>query len=151
MTRNQKAAESLAAIVDRLDEVVGPWGFAFEPDEVNSSHNGPYASGHYCRGTTRIGLSCREALDNVYYEHSFVTEYLCSSEIERFTIGHDDLMEALLIRGDEHPDAVVARDGGDRVAAFIHDLTTIAAPVLSKRIKRFKEIMRRGLRVFSTE
>lgn len=133
-----------------------PWGFVFAADEIHSSHCGLYSSGHYCRGTTRIGLSCRAAIDNLFYEHSFVRVNTFSNEIERFTLGHHSLMKALghteacqLVCGDKSPDVIVARDGGDRVAALIHDLSLLAAPFLREPCEEFNAIIRRGTRVYS--
>lgn len=158
MNHRELVAESLALTVKRVDPVLNPWGFSFSLEGVHGSHNGPFASGHYIRGRTRIGLSCREMLDNLYYEHSFVTQNVCSRETETFDIGHDTLMRGLghsddcwLIVTDKQPDAVVARDGGDRVAALLHDLTTIAAAVLREPNETFYAIMRRGRRCYSIE
>jgi hypothetical protein len=156
MEPREIAARSLAESVARLDPVLHPWGFTFEHDGCHSSHTGPYASGHYVRDTTRIGLSCRETIDNLVYEHSFITERSSWCEIERFTIGHNGLMNALghsahchLIGSDNIPDAIVARDGGDRVAALIHDLSSFVAPILRGPSDKFFEIIRHGTRYFS--
>ena len=152
----RQVAGALAAAVVRIDAVLSPWGFVFAADEVHYSHCGYYASGHYCRGLTRISLSCRETIDNIFYEHSFIKENLCSKEIERFQIGHDKLMKALehphdcrLIGGHKTPDMIIARDGGDRVAALIHDLSSIAVLVLREPCEEFYAIMRRGWRFYS--
>jgi hypothetical protein len=154
--RRQHVSYALAAAVARIDAVLSPWGFTFGTDEIQSSHCGPFASGHYCRGTTRIGLSCRATIDNIVYEHSFIKENLYSKEIERFTISHGTLMKALghsddcrLIEGHEIPDGIIARDRGDRVAALIHDLSSIAASVLREPSDEFCAIMRRGWRAYS--
>jgi hypothetical protein len=95
MNRRRAIADSLAASVTRIDELLIPWGFTFEFDGVHGSHTGPYASGRYIRDTTHIGLSCRDTIDNIYYQHSFVKVDLCSRESEIFVIGHDTLMRAL--------------------------------------------------------
>ena len=152
----QLVVDALAAAVARLDAVLCPWGFAFVTDEVQDSRCGPFASGHYCRGTTRIGLSCRETIDNIIYEHSFIKENLYSKEIEQFQIGHDKLMKALehpddcrLIGGHKTPDMIIARDGGDRVAALIHDLSSIAVSVLREPCEEFYAIVRQGWRAYS--
>jgi hypothetical protein len=156
MNRRTVVADSLAASVVRLDAVLKPWGFAFKSNGVHPSHTGPYAAGHYCRNGTQIGLSCRDAVDNIYYQHSFVTETTLSRETERFTIGHDTLMRALghsndcrLICCDDIPDAIAARDGGDRVAALIHDLKFFAASILCEPCEEFYAIVRRGYRNYS--
>ncbi|TWU44723.1 hypothetical protein Poly51_59920 [Rubripirellula tenax] len=154
--RRETVATKLAAAVSRLDTVLSPWGFSFVADEIQSSHCGPFASGHYDRDTTRIGISCRDAIDNLYYEHTFVTRNACSTESERFTIAHATLMDALghsdecrLITTDDIPDAIVARDGGDRVDALIHDLNVFASRVLSEPCDDFYTIVRRGHRSYS--
>jgi hypothetical protein len=154
--RHKNVCAALAAAVARIDVVLCPWGFTFLTDEVHDSHCGPFASGHYCRDRTRIGLSCRDSIDNVYYEHSFVKENRFSKEIERFVISHRALMKALhhsddcrLVCGQKIPEAIVARDGGDCVAALIHDLSSIAATVLREPCDEFYEIMRRGCRTYS--
>lgn len=156
MNSRQLVASTLDSIVTRLEPVLNPWGFSFTANDVRGSHTGPYASGHFTRGTTRIGVSCRETLDNLYYQHAFIKQNACSRETETFTIGHDTLMEALgrsadcwLVVTNVSPDVVAARDGGDRIAAFAHDLTEIAAMVLSQPNEHFYEIMRRGRRDYS--
>jgi hypothetical protein len=156
--RHQAVRMALADCVARLDVILRPWGFVFESDGVRPSHTGPYASGHYCRGATRIGLSCRDTIDNLYYEHSFTTNYAFHREIESFTIGHDSLMRRLghegdcwLIRFHRIPDVIAARDGGDRVAALIHDLQVFASPVLCAPCEEFYAIVRRGSRGLSIE
>lgn len=154
MDRSQHVSDCLAASITRLDVVLRPWGFVFQADEIQLTHIGPCANGHYCRGTTRIGLSCREMIDNIYYEHSIVTEYRWGTrETERFTIEHDTLMEALghsndslLICNNRYPDLIIARDGGDRVEALIHDLVSIASPVLREPCEQFDAIMRTNRR-----
>jgi len=149
---------SLTSVLRQLDPVLTPWGFAFSFDGVHSSHHGRYASGHYVRGTTQIGISCRATLDNVYYRHAFVKQNACSRETEQFTIGHDTLMADLghaedcwLIYTGQNPDAIAARFGGERVDAFIHDLNVIASPVLREPGEDFYAIMRRGGRVWTIE
>ncbi len=156
--RRHFVAESLAASVYRLDSVLNPWGFTFTSEGVEGSHTGPYASGHYCRDTTRIGISCRESIDNIYYQHSFMTQHLSFREIERYTIGHDTLMRALdhsedcnLVAGNRQPDVVVAREGEDRVGALIHDLSYFAVQVLREPNARFYEIMRSGQRAYDVD
>jgi len=152
----RQVADALAAAIVRIDAVLSPWGFVFSADEVKYSHCGYYASGHYCRGMTQVGLSCRETIDNIFYEHSFIKESQYSKEIERFQIGHDKLMKALehsdgcrLICGHNTPDMIIARDGGDRVAALIHDLSSIAVSVLREPCEEFYAIVRRGWRAYS--
>ena len=158
MNRRQAIADSLAASVTRIDDLLIPWGFTFEFDGVHGSHTGPYASGRYVRDATHIGLSCRDTIDNIYYQHSFVKVNLCSRETETFVIGHDTLMRALgrsddcwLLETNKLPDAIVTRDGGDRVAALIHDLSDTAAVVLREAGDEFQAIMRRGRRTYSIE
>jgi hypothetical protein len=154
----QEAAAELALVLEKLDPVMEPWGFMFASEGVRWSHYGAYGSGHYVRGETRIGLSCRATIDNLYYEHSFIKQSLCSRETERFTLGHRMLMEALdhgedcqLVQTNELPDCIVARKGGDRVAALIHDWAQIAAAILCKPNERFDAIMRRGLRAWTIQ
>ncbi|MEM7478162.1 MAG: hypothetical protein AAF483_24510 [Planctomycetota bacterium] len=154
--RRDHVAEQLATAVARLDTVLKPWGFDFIGDDIQSSHCGPFASGHYCRDTTRIGISCRETIDNLVYEHTFVTRNAFSTESERFTIEHSTLMDALghcydchLLASDCIPDSIVARDGGDRVDAIIHDLTVLASSVLCEPCGEFYKIVRRGFRSYS--
>ncbi len=152
----EHVAEKLAEAVSRLHTVLSPWGFAFITDDTRSSHCGPFASGHYYRDTTRIGISCRDTIDNLYYEHTFVTRNAYSTESERFTFGHATLMNALghcddcrLITSDRIPDSIVARDGGDRVDALIHDLSALASRVLREPCAEFYAIVRLGLRSYS--
>lgn len=155
-TRRDDIAQQLAAVVLRLDVVLKPWGFAFIAEEIRSSHCGPFASGFYCRDTTRVGISCRSTIDNVFYEHVFISRNTCSTELERFTIGHATLMDALghsndchLITSGNNPDTIVARDGGDRVEALIYDLSILASRVLCEPCEEFYAIVRRGLRKYS--
>lgn len=155
----QRVADALAAAIARIDAVLRPWGFIFTADEVHYSHYGYYASGYYCREMTRIGLSFgRDTITNVFYQHSFVKEFAYCKEIERFGLRHYALMTALghsedckLLEKswDEYPDGIVARDGGDRVAALIDDLKFFAAPVLREPCEEFCTIMRTGFRGYS--
>lgn len=149
---------ALNAATERLDPVLNDWGFHFVPDEVQLSHCGFYASGHYCRDTTRIGISCRETIDNIYYRHSFITQNRFTRHIEQFTILHDTLMAALghaedcrLVSCDQTPVSVAARDGGDPVDAWLDDLLTIAARVLRQPSEEFDRVVKRGSRSFSVE
>ncbi len=155
MDRRQAIADSFAQCIARLDVVLRPWGFEFRSSGVEQSHIGPYASGYYCRELTRISLSCRATIDNVYYEHSFVTKNYAYTSAERFVVGHEFLMRALghlddchIIENHRQPDWIVARDGGDRVAALIHDLTAIAGPILSSPCAEFDAVMRKGRRSY---
>jgi hypothetical protein len=157
VNRRAVVAGALAASVCRIDAVLKPWGFKFEFDGIHLSHTGPFGSGHYRRDATRIGLSCRDSIDNVYYEHSFVTLTLCSRQTERFTISHAALMRGIgrfddcrLLCSDGVPDAISARDGGDRIAALIHDLG-LASAVLREPCERFYEIVRLGFRGYSVD
>ncbi|ODA35435.1 hypothetical protein [Planctopirus hydrillae] len=155
-TQHDDIAQQLAAVFLRLDVIMKPWGFAFIAEEIRSSHCGPFASGFYCRDTTRIGISCRTTIDNIFYEHFFITRSAGSTELERFTIGHSTLMDALgyasdchLIASSKTPDTIIARDGGDRVEALIHDLSVLASRVLCEPCEEFYAIVRRGLRKYS--
>lgn len=146
------------AVLERLNPVLNDWGFHFVPDEVQWSHCGYYAAGHYCRDTTHIGISCRETIDNIYYRHTFITHNRFTRHIEQFTIQHDMLMAALghaedcrLVSCDQTPFTIAARDGGDPVDAWIDDLVSTAKPVLCAPSERFNEIVRRGLRGFHVE
>ncbi len=158
MNRREIVAQNLADCVARLDSVLQPWGFTFVLNSCQCSHTGPFASGRYVREMTRRGLSCRDTIDSIYYEHSFVTTNPSSHEIECFTIGHQGLMRGVgrfdvchLIESGDTPDAILARDGGDRVAALLHDWQAFAAPVLSQPCDAFFKIVRRGFRAYSIE
>lgn len=158
MNRREIITQTLADCVARLDVVLGSWGFVFEHCGCHASHTGPYASGNFVRGFTRIGLSCRDMIDNIFYEHSFVTEHSSWLEIQRFTIGHNTLMNALghltdcnLIESDNLPDAIVARNGNDRVEALIHDLSKFIAPILQKPSDDFYAIIRCGQRSYTVD
>lgn len=153
--RQEQVAKVLTEVATQLSEVVTDWGFAFHADEVRSSHGGPFASGHFCRETTRIGISCRDTLDNLTYEHTFVTRRGNSTESERFTIGHATLMAGVghaqdchLISSGELPSSMIARDG-DPVEALIYDLTVLAKTVLSAPCDEFFTIMRQGYRSYN--
>lgn len=159
MTRFEIVAKNLADCVARIGAVLNPWGFEFEagPDD-QFSPAGPYGSGHFVRGETRIGISCRSTLDNIYYEHSFVREYTSSRAIECFTIGHVELMRAVghsddckLVTQNQYPILVAARDGSDPVEALIHDLSQFCEPILADPCDAFFEIMRKGRRGYSVE
>jgi len=152
-------AKNLADCAARLGAVLNPWGFEFEagPDD-QLSPAGPYGSGHFVRGGTRIGISCRSTLDNIYYEHSFVREYTSSRAIECFTIGHAELMRAVdhsgdcwLVTKNQYPILVAARDGSDPVVALIHDLSQFCEPILADPCDAFFEIMRKRRRGYSVE
>ena len=156
MARREHVAAALTDCVARLDTVVQPYGFVFDTDEIHASHTGPFASGHYVRNDTRIGLSCRDTIDNVVYEHSFVTQNLSWREIERFSTSHSGLMsflghadDARLICADSIPDAVLARDGADRVDALIHDLSMFVLPLIANDMDIFFAAIRKGYRSYS--
>jgi hypothetical protein len=145
----QLVVDTLAAAVAQLDEVLNPWGFSFEANETHYSHRGYYASGNYCRGMTRIYISSQAKINRVSYEHSLIKEFVWHKESHKYGLGHHGLMAALghaddchLITGGEY--AIVARDDGDRVAALIHDLRHIAAPVLREPCDEFLSIIRTG-------
>jgi hypothetical protein len=149
---------NLRRSVDRLDVVMVPWGFTFKYETTGGSHGGPFASGHYVRGATQIGLSCRATLDNLYYNHSFVKQHLWSRETETFTIGHDLLMKALGRESDcqvlvthNPPTNIVSRTDGDVVQSLLHDWSSIAADVLREPCEEFFGIMRRGFRSYVME
>jgi hypothetical protein len=157
MDRREFVAEKLRMAVERIDSVLAPWGFAFIPDGVSSSHQGPYASGHYVRGNTRIGFSCRDTIDNIDYSHSLVSVSPYCEETELFTIGHDTLMRGInaqddcwleVARDGSGPNYVRARNGDDPVEAWKHDLL-LAASVLKESSDDFVAIMRRGARSYS--
>jgi hypothetical protein len=156
MNRREIVATSLAACVARLDTVLIPWGFVYRSVGVSASHCGPYALGRYQRGETEIHLSCRDTIDNLVYEHSFVQEYYSGRETLRFSVQHGTLMRAVghfddsrLICTNDIPDMIVERHGGDRVAALISDWTVLAAHVLCEPCEEFYSIVRRGHRVYS--
>jgi hypothetical protein len=158
MSRHDAVTNALVESVARLDTVLQPWGFKFEFGGVQHSHIGLYAVGCYQREWTRIHLSCRDQIDNLIYEQSFVKQSLSSREKETFSIGHGTLMKELghrddcqLLDADDYPDQIVARDGGDRVAALMHDLTYFAQPVLREVGEPFYRIVRTGFRVYSID
>jgi hypothetical protein len=62
-------------------------------------------------------------------------------------LGHSD--DCWLVCCDKAPDAIAARDGGDRVAALIYDLKSFAASVLCEPREEFYAIVRRGYRSYS--
>ena len=156
--RREIVAQNLADSVRRLDSVLQPWGFVFTTEGCHASHHGPFATGCFVRDKTRISLSCRDTIDNMYYEHSFITEHYSSREIERYRMDHPALMRCVghsedchLIGSTENPDLIVARDGGDRVAALIHDLTEFAISVLAEPCDLFFDMIRKGRRSYSVE
>ena len=158
MNRREQVDIALADCVASVGRALEPCGFSFQHDGTHSSHTGPFASGYFVRDTTRIGLSCRESVDNIIYEHSFVTQLAASCETEKFSTGHSGLMlflghsdDAHLISGDSIPDSVVARDGGDRVDALIHDLDAYVIPLLSNDMDTFCDAIRRGFRSYSID
>ncbi len=140
----------------RIGRLLSSWGFSFVLGEILSSHCGPYATGAFIRRQTKISLSCRDAIDNLIYEHTFTTEHPGYIEIDRYSIGHAVLMDAVghlddchLISGHDYPDQIVARDGGDRVAALVHDLENYAAHLLRTTNEEFYSVVRRGFRSYS--
>lgn len=158
MNRRLLVANTLASCVCRLDAVLAPWGFNFQSDGIHPSHIGPFACGHFVRGATRIGLTCFDTLNCIHYEHTFVTVHACSRESERFIIGHPTLMRAVghaddcwLIASDEMYKPIKARDGGDRIAALVHDLRFFAEPLLREPSDDFYAAVRRGGRSYSID
>lgn len=155
---DSQSAQPNASWLGQIDAVLFPWGFQFAAEERRTSHSGDFMSGHYVRNNTRIGLSWRTTLDNVYYEHTFATEHSSHRELERFTVGHATLMHGVghgndsrLISVTEPPDNIVARNGGDRIAAWVHDLREYAAPVLAAPCDKLFEIVRQGRRTYSVD
>ena len=106
--------------------------------------------------STRIGLSCRDSIDNVYYEYSFVKVNRFSKEIERFVISHRALMKALIIQmtvvwcvAQKSPRQSLLVTAEIVSQLLIHDLSSIAVTVLQEPCDEFYEIMRRGCRTYS--
>ena len=63
-------------------------------------------------------------------------------------VGHAD--DCHLIAWDDYPNQIVARDGGDRVAALIQDLDNYAAGLLrTANNADFYSVVRRGFRSYS--
>jgi hypothetical protein len=54
-----------------------------------------------------------------------------------------------LIVGHDYPDQIISRDGGDRIAALVHDLEYYAADLLRTANDEFCSIVRRGFRSYS--
>lgn len=161
MDHESSLADSLSRCVAQLDSVLIPWGFTFQRDDITASHFGDYASGHYCRGATRIGLSCRHTIDNIYYEHTFVSQRYGVHEKEKYDIGHDGLMLGLGHASDcwlkyslldrRGPSALGTDDTVDVLHALVHDLQSFAAPALSQPNELFFAIIRTGRRCFSVD
>ena len=76
--------------VARLDELLVPWGFAFDLAENGDAFPGAFASGFYRRGPTRLGLVYRRTLGLgvVLYERETVTQNGCLREHEVFGMDH---------------------------------------------------------------
>lgn len=66
-----------------LDPVLGPAGFAFVMGDAGIGSGGPYASGSFTRGDTRLELHFRRSLGPVIYHFG------------DSCIGHGDLMKVL--------------------------------------------------------
>ena len=154
----QEYEDALAVVIERLNPIFNSWDFNFEFDGVHGSHTGFYARGRYVRGATLVWICCRQTLDNVSYEHSFITQYMYTKQIESYRIGHHGLTHSLghsedcqLIDKFMYPSGLVARDGGDPVTAYIYDLTNIAADVLSGPNETFYAIVRQGARGLNFE
>ncbi len=154
--RREHVDARFAEAMERIDTLLSPWGFSFALGEIQSSHCGPYATGAFTRGQTKISLSCRDTIDNLLYEHTFITQHSSWTEMERYSIGHATLMDAVghahdchLVSGNDHPDQIVARDGGDRIAALQHDLEKYAAGLLRTPSDEFFTVVRRGFRSYS--
>ncbi|MGO8690529.1 MAG: hypothetical protein ACLQLG_12980 [Thermoguttaceae bacterium] len=143
--------------VARLDELLVPWGFAFDLAENGDASPGAFASGFYRRGPTRLGLVYRRTLGLgvVLYERETVTQNGCLREHEVFGMDHLAYMRELG-HGDDCKLVVdgicsLARNGGDPVAALLDDLREYAASTLQKDCPEFAEIMRTGYRRYSVE
>jgi hypothetical protein len=157
-TLPEHVAARFAEATGILEGLLSSWGFTFVLGEVHSSHCGPYATGAFIRDQTKISLSCRDTIDNLFYEHTFITKHLSFTEMERYEIGHTTLMKAIghahdcqLIAGHEQPDLILARDGGDRVAALVYDLENYASDLLRTTNDEFYKIVRRGYRTYSVK
>lgn len=158
LNRREQAEIALRDCIVAIGQILEPCDFTFQHDETQSSHTGPFASGWFVRGPTRIGISCRSSIDNVIYEHSFITEDLSSRQVEKFSTGHGGLMqflgyldEAHLISCDSTPDLVVSRNGGERLDALVNDLSSFVVPLFQNDMDSFCKAIRRGFRSYSIE
>ena len=155
MNRREIVSTAMDAAISQLDAILNPLGFVWRSDGVSFSHNGPFAHGHYVESDTRIGLSCRDRIDNIIYVHSFITKHHSSTETEKYCVSHSGLMQHLddadtchLVTGDDIPNAVVARDGGNVLDALLFDLTNSFVPLFRDRPDDFHDAMRRGSRSY---
>lgn len=157
MDKRESVERAIQECVERLDRVLNPLRFEFESEGIQSSHERPFASGHYVRAETRIAIACRESLDSLAglgFEHSFVTPQASSTRVETFVIGYEKLMDLLGHAADCHLVASgnrwVARDGGNAVAAFAADVSTHLQSVLADGSSEFETVIRQGARSYST-
>ena len=155
MNRREIVSTAMDTAISQLDAILNPLGFVWHSDGVSLSHNGPFAHGHYVESDTRIGLSCRDGIDNIIYMHSFITKHHCSTETEKYCVSHSGLMRYLgdvdtchLVTGDDIPNVVVARDGGNALDALLYDLTNSFVPLFRDRLDDFHNAMRQGSRSY---
>ena len=90
MTTVHESLVSLRKVVDRLDDVLVPWGFLFHPGENDYASAGEYANGYYLRGPIRIVLiwRARIGLGCVSYELEEVLQQGYLRERITWGIGH---------------------------------------------------------------
>ncbi len=152
MTTVHESLVCLRKVVDRLDEILIPWGFHFHPGETDYGSAGEYANGYYNRGPIRILLvwRARSGLGCVSYEHEEVLQQGYLREQIIWGMGHPGYMRIVGHADDchlvENGISSRARCGGDPVEALAHDLREYATPTLSKDCDEFVSILRMGYR-----
>jgi hypothetical protein len=144
---------NLREVIDRLVQVLIPWGFQYEPREHGHGSAGAYANGQYGRGPTRIPLVWRAnlGLGWVEYQHEEVLQRGYLRERITWGLGHGGYMQAIGHGDDcwlvEEENSSVARRGGDPVTALVHDLQEYAAPTLAAECPEFVALLQTGYRL----
>jgi hypothetical protein len=150
MTSIEQSLTLLRQAVSRIDDVLVPWGFQFHLGEDGFSSPGGFANGFYGRGPTRIRLIYRAmlGLGCIQYEQETDDELGSLRQRTTYGMGHPGYMRRIGHGDDccliEDRISPVARDGGDAVDAFIHDLRAFAAPTLHEECLEFTKLIRTG-------
>ena len=137
-----REAKVLAAGVDLLRASFEARGFTYHSGTNATSSGGPFATGHFRKGSLEISLIVRNK-----------TQLGCPNYSEgNGYAGHDDIVRTLGFAGQEalvHGEQLgfVSRSGGDAFEALGADLSQIVFPELDRSETSFREALARAVKL----